>query len=50
VRESGVKVFDDIIANALQPQDGFVSPRTGPGFGIEYNENAIKGYMIARSI
>jgi len=50
VRESGVKVFDDIIANPLQPKDGFVAPRTAPGFGIEYNENAIKGYMIARSI
>jgi D-arabinonate dehydratase len=50
VRESGVKVFDDIIANALQPKDGFVAPRTAPGFGIEYNENAIKGYTIARSV
>jgi D-arabinonate dehydratase len=50
VRDSGVKVFDDIIANPLQAKDGFVSPRTGPGFGIEYDEAAIKRFMIAHSI
>jgi D-arabinonate dehydratase len=50
VRDSGVKVFDDIIANPLQAKDGFVAPRTGPGFGIEYNEEAIKRFMIGQSV
>ncbi len=50
VRDSGVKVFDDIIANPLQTKDGYVFPRTGHGFGIEYDEKAIKRFTIAQSL
>src|SRR5947208_7434810 len=34
VRGSGVKVFDEVLANPIYPLDGYISPRTEPGFGI----------------
>lgn len=50
VRDSGVKVFDDIIANPLEVQNGYVTPRDGEGWGIEYDTAAIDRFTVRRSV
>jgi len=47
VRGSGVKVFDEVLANPIYPLDGYISPRTGPGFGIELRKDKLEQYRIA---
>ena len=47
VRESGVKMFDEMLANPIQPTGGYISPRTGPGFGIELRQDQVDRYRIA---
>ncbi|MBI1896411.1 MAG: mandelate racemase/muconate lactonizing enzyme family protein [Acidobacteria bacterium] len=44
---SGVKVLDEVLANPIRPENGFIKPRTGPGFGIEYREDKLHEYRIA---
>ena len=46
VRESGVKLFDELLANPIYPDKGMLTPRTGPGFGIEYIPEQIERYRI----
>ncbi len=46
VRESGVKLFDELLANPIYPDKGILTPRTGPGFGIEYIPEQIERYRI----
>lgn len=47
VAESGVKMFDTIVANPLKPRDGFIEPRAEPGFGIELIADEVARYRIA---
>jgi D-arabinonate dehydratase len=45
--ESGVKMFDRVVANPLKPVRGFIEPRREPGFGIELIEAEIERYRVA---
>ena len=46
VRESGVKLFDELLANPIYPEKGMLTPRSGHGFGIEYIGAQIEKYRI----
>jgi D-arabinonate dehydratase len=43
---SGVKMFDSVLAEPMKPKDGFLEPRTAPGFGIEFIPAEIARYRI----
>lgn len=44
---SGVKMFDSIVGNPLKPVDGWIEPRSEPGFGIELIATEVERYRIA---
>jgi len=44
---SGVKMFDSVLVEPMKPRDGYLTPRTAPGFGIELKESEIARYRIA---
>lgn len=46
VRGSDVKVFDEVLANPMYPVDGYISPRTEPGFGIVLRPEKLEEYRI----
>lgn len=46
VRGSDVKVFDAVLANPIYPTNGFIAPRTGHGFGMEFIEQKIAEFRI----
>ena len=47
VRGSDVKVFDEVLANPIYPStDGYISPRTEPGFGIVLRQDKLEQYRI----
>jgi D-arabinonate dehydratase len=46
VRGSDVKVFDAVLANPIYPTNGYITPRSEPGFGMEFVEAKIKEYRI----
>jgi D-arabinonate dehydratase len=46
IKESGVKMFDAVIANPMQAVGGYIEPRTGPGFGIEWNQAELARYRV----
>lgn len=41
---SGVKMFDALLENPMQPKDGYIAPREDPGFGIVWNQEALARY------
>jgi D-arabinonate dehydratase len=47
VRGSDVKVFDEVLANPIYPTDGYISPRTEPGFGVVLRPEKLEQYRIA---
>jgi D-arabinonate dehydratase len=47
VRGSEVKVFDELLENPIYPVDGFISPRTEPGFGLRFRQDRLEQYRIA---
>jgi D-arabinonate dehydratase len=47
VRGSDVKVFDEVLANPISPQGGYISPRAEPGFGIVLRPEKVEQYRIA---
>src|SRR5262245_8018183 len=47
VRGSDVKVFDEVLANPIYPTNGYISPRTEPGFGIVLRPDKLEQYRIA---
>jgi L-alanine-DL-glutamate epimerase-like enolase superfamily enzyme len=47
MRSSGVKLFDDLLENPIQPEGGFIAPRTEPGFGIRFLADRVAGFRIA---
>lgn len=46
VRGTDVKVFDEVLANPMYPSNGYFTPRTAPGFGLEFKEDKIAQYRI----
>lgn len=46
VRASGVKVFDDLLANPMVPRNGHIEPRAEPGFGIVWRPEKLEEYRI----
>ncbi len=46
VRGSDVKVFDEVLENPIYPVDGYLTPRTEPGFGLIYREEKLQQYRI----
>ena len=46
VRGSAVKVFDEVLENPIAPVDGYIRPRTEPGFGLRFREDKINEYRI----
>jgi D-arabinonate dehydratase len=47
VRGSGVKMFDDLLEEPMEALNGYISPRTEPGFGVKFREDRIAEYRIA---
>ncbi len=45
--ESGVKMFDSVLANPMKPVNGYLEPRSAPGFGIELIPEEIERYRVA---
>jgi len=43
---SGVKMLDKLIRNPMTVIEGWVEPRTGPGFGIDWNQEEINRHRI----
>lgn len=46
VRSSEVKVFDAVLENPMTPTDGYITPRTEPGFGIRFLPQKLQEYRI----
>jgi D-arabinonate dehydratase len=46
-RESGVKMFDEVLADPMRQKDGYISPRTEPGFGVVLQQAKLDQYRIA---
>lgn len=46
IAASGVKMFDSIVENPMKPVDGWLEPRTDPGFGIRLIEREVDRYRI----
>jgi L-alanine-DL-glutamate epimerase-like enolase superfamily enzyme len=46
VRGSDVKVFDAVLDNPIYPTDGYIAPRTEPGFGIVLRPDKLEQYRI----
>jgi D-arabinonate dehydratase len=44
---SGVKMFDSVLADPMKPKNGYLEPRSAPGFGIELLPGEIERYRIA---
>jgi hypothetical protein len=42
-----VKVFDEVLENPISPIDGYITPRTEPGFGIVFQRQKLAQYRIA---
>ena len=43
-REMDVKVFDDVVANPLAPDEGMISLPSVPGHGVELDERAVEEF------
>jgi D-arabinonate dehydratase len=46
VRSSGVKLFDELLENPVYPEDGYLEPRTEPGFGLLFRSDQLQRYRI----
>jgi D-arabinonate dehydratase len=46
VRGSDVKVFDEVLANPICPRQGYIRPRTEPGFGLLWRPEKLEEYRI----
>ena len=46
VKESGVKMFDEMLENPMQASGGFIAPREEPGFGWRFREDKLAEYRI----
>jgi len=40
-------MFDALLKEPMKVTDGWIEPRTAPGFGIELDEAAVARYRIA---
>jgi D-arabinonate dehydratase len=46
VRSTGVKMFDAVLDNPIEPDGGYISARTDPGFGLRYLDHKLREYRI----
>jgi len=46
LRSSEVKMFDAVLENPMEARDGFIEPRTEPGFGWRFRENKLQEFRI----
>lgn len=46
VRSSGVKMFDAVLENPIEPVNGWIEPRTDPGFGLQFRPEKLAEYRI----
>jgi D-arabinonate dehydratase len=46
MRGSDVKVFDEVLENPIYPVDGYIAPRTDPGFGLRLRLEKLNQYRI----
>jgi D-arabinonate dehydratase len=46
VSGGGVKMFDEVVENPMHPVNGWIAPRTEPGFGIHFREDQLNRYRI----
>ena len=46
MRGSDVKVFDAVLANPIYPANGYITPRSDPGFGMEFIPEKIEEFRI----
>ncbi len=46
VKSSEVKMFDAVLDNPISPVDGYITPRTEPGFGLHFNPAKIAQFRI----
>lgn len=44
--QSSVKMFDSVLDNPIHPENGYITPRTEPGFGLRYNEAKLAEHRI----
>jgi D-arabinonate dehydratase len=47
MRESGVKMFDDLLEAPLHAEEGYLTPRQEPGFGIRFRPEKVAEFRIA---
>ena len=48
VRDSGVKVFDAVLQEPLEARNGWIEPRTEPGFGYALDPQALERFRISK--
>lgn len=46
VRSSGVKMFDAVLENPIEPVNGWIEPRTDPGFGLRFRPEKLAEYRV----
>jgi D-arabinonate dehydratase len=46
MRGSDVKVFDEVLENPIYPVDGYITPRTDPGFGLRLRQEKLDQYRM----
>ena len=46
VKESGVKMFDEVLENPMHAEGGFIEPRTDPGFGWRFRTDKLAALRI----
>ena len=46
VKESGVKMFDEVLENPMHAEGGFIEPRTEPGFGWRFRADKLAALRI----
>jgi D-arabinonate dehydratase len=47
LRESGVKMFDDLLEDPIEAKQGYLTPRTAPGFGVQFRPDKVAEFRIA---
>jgi len=46
LQHSQVKMFDEVLQNPVYPREGFIAPRTEPGFGLVFDEKKLHHFRI----
>lgn len=43
---SAVKMFDEVLENPIHPENGYITPRREPGFGLHFREDRLRELRI----